>query len=52
MVLTTSKTTTTGMLAVLSNTTVTGRYVSTVLASLREMSRHSIKEEVLDDVFL
>lgn len=40
MVSTTSKTTTSRMLAVLSYTTVTGGYVSTVLASLRQMCRH------------
>ena len=40
VVLTTSKTTTSGVLAVLAYTTVTGGDVSAVLASLREPCRH------------
>lgn len=40
MVLTTGKTTTTRVLAVLAYTTVTGRNVATMLASLREAGRH------------
>jgi hypothetical protein len=40
VVLTTSETATSGVLTVLSNATVTGRDVTTVLASLREASRH------------
>ena len=40
VVLTTSKTTTSGVLAVLAYTTVTGGDVSSVLASLGQMSRH------------
>ena len=37
---TTSKTTTTRVLAVLTNTTVTGRDVSTLLPGLVKVSRH------------
>jgi hypothetical protein len=40
VVLTTGKTTTTGVLAVLTDTTVTGRDVAAVLAGLRESGRH------------
>ena len=40
VVLTTSETTTSGVLAVLSDTTVTGRDVAAVLAGLREAGRH------------
>lgn len=40
MVLTTSETTTSGMLAVLSDTTVTGRDVAAMLAGLGEVCRH------------
>ena len=40
VVLATSETATSGVLAVLSNTTVTGRDVSAVLASLGEPGRH------------
>ena len=40
VVLTTGKTTTSGVLAVLANTTVTGRDVAAVLASLGEPRRH------------
>lgn len=40
VVLTTSKTTTSGVLAVLANTTVTGGDVAAVLASLGEPCRH------------
>jgi len=40
VVLTTSKTTTSRVLAVLSDTSVTGRYVATVLASLGKVGRH------------
>ena len=40
VVLTTGKTTTTGVLAVLADTTVTGRDVAAVLAGLRESGRH------------
>lgn len=40
MVGTTSKTTTTRMFAVLSDTSVTGRNVATVLAGLRESCGH------------
>lgn len=40
VVLTTSKTTTSWMFAVLSYTTVTSRYVAAVLASLGEMGGH------------
>lgn len=39
VVLTTGKTTTTGMLSVLSDTTMTGRDVAAVLAGLREAGR-------------
>lgn len=42
VVLTTSKTTTTWVLAVLSYTTVTGGDVTTVLAGLREAGRHGV----------
>jgi hypothetical protein len=42
VVLTTSKTTTSWMLAVLSYTTVTGGYMTTVLAGLRETGRHGV----------
>ena len=48
VVLTTGKTTTSGVLAVLANTTVTGRDVAAVLASLGEPRRHFLscaKEE-------
>lgn len=45
VVLTTSKTTTSWMLAVLSDTTVTGWDVSTVFSSVGESSRHSCLEE-------
>lgn len=38
--LTTSETTTTGVLPVLANTSVTGRDVATVLAGLGEAGRH------------
>jgi hypothetical protein len=40
MVLATSKTTSTGMLPVLADTTVTGGNVPSVLACFGEMSRH------------
>jgi hypothetical protein len=40
MVETTSKTTTSRVLAVLPDTSVTGRYVAAVLASLGEVGRH------------
>ena len=40
VVLTTSETATSGVLAVLSNTTVTGRDVAAVLTSLGEPRRH------------
>lgn len=40
VVLTTSETTTSRMLAVLANTTVTGRDVAAVLAGLAEAGRH------------
>jgi hypothetical protein len=40
VVLTTSKTTTSRVLAVLANTTVTGGDVAAVLASLGEVCRH------------
>jgi hypothetical protein len=40
VVLTTGQTTTTGVLAVLADTTVTGRDVAAVLAGLRESGRH------------
>jgi hypothetical protein len=40
VVLTTSETATSGVLTVLSNATVTGGDVTTVLASLREVGRH------------
>ena len=40
VVLTTGKTTTSGVLAVLANTTVTGRDVAAVLTSLGEPRRH------------
>jgi len=40
MVLTTSETTTSGMLAVLSYTTVTGRDMTAVLSGLGKMGRH------------
>jgi hypothetical protein len=40
VVLTTSETTTTGVLAVLADTTVTGRDVAAVLASLAEPGGH------------
>lgn len=40
VVLTTGHTTTTGVLAVLADTTVTGRDVATVLAGLGESGRH------------
>ena len=43
VVLTTSETTTSGVLAVLSNTTVTGRDVAAVLASLGEPRRHFLQ---------
>ena len=43
VVLATSETATSGVLAVLSNTTVTGRDVSTVLASLGEPRRHFLQ---------
>ena len=43
VVLTTGETATTGMLAVLANTSVTGRYVATVLASLAEPGRHFLQ---------
>jgi hypothetical protein len=43
VVLTTSKTTTSGMLAVLADTTVTGWYVSAVLASVAETGRHFLQ---------
>ena len=45
VVLTTSETTTSGMLAVLSYTTVTGRDVAAVLAGLREAGRHGVCRE-------
>ena len=44
VVLTTSETTTSGVLAVLSNTTVTGRDVAAVLTSLGEPGRHFLRE--------
>ena len=44
VVLTTSETTTSGVLAVLSDTTVTGRDVAAVLAGLREAGRHFLCE--------
>lgn len=40
VVLTTSETTTSRMFAVLSYTSVTGRYVAAMLAGFREMGRH------------
>jgi hypothetical protein len=40
VVLTTGETATTGMLAVLADTSVTGGDVAAVLASLREAGRH------------
>jgi hypothetical protein len=45
VVLTTSETTTSGMLAVLSYTTVTGGDVAAVLAGLREAGRHGVCRE-------
>ena len=45
VVLTTSETTTSGMLAVLSYTTVTGGYVAAMLAGLREAGRHGVWRE-------
>ena len=47
MVGTTSQTTTTRVLAMLSYTTVTRRYVSAVLASLAESCRHGLQNEVM-----
>ena len=43
MVLTTSETATSGVLAVLSDTTVTGGNVAAVLAGLAEMGRHFLQ---------
>ena len=45
VVLTTSQTTTSGVLAVLSNTTMTGRDVAAVLASIGEPSRHFLQRQ-------
>ena len=42
VVLTTSETATSGMLAVLSNTSVTGRDVAAVLAGVAEPGRHFV----------
>jgi hypothetical protein len=47
VVLTTSETATSGVLAVLSNTTVTGRDMATVLASLREVGRHILQNQAI-----
>ena len=44
VVLTTSETATSGVLAVLAYTTVTGRDVAAVLASLGEPSRHFLQD--------
>jgi hypothetical protein len=52
VVLTTGETATTGVLAVLSDTTVTGRDVAAVLASLAEAARHFlIAEESVNAAF-
>lgn len=52
VVLTTSETATSRMFTVLSNATVTGRDVATVLASLREVGRHFLEARVLMSVTL
>ncbi len=43
VVLATSETATSGVLAVLAYTTVTGRYVAAVLASVGEPGRHFLR---------
>jgi hypothetical protein len=45
MVLTTSKTTTTRMLAVLAYTSMTGRYVAAMLAGVAETGRHFLQRQ-------
>jgi hypothetical protein len=45
MVLTTSKTTTTRMLSMLPNTSVTGRYVAAMFTSLGETCRHFLQQK-------
>jgi hypothetical protein len=48
VMLTTSKTTTTGVFAMLSHTSMTGRYMTTVFTSLGETGRHFLSKENFD----